>query len=280
MVFLKLTKEEVKNITNKISEHYDKSELDSIARSLLISRKISFRMSKRIDFEDLAMIYRCSNFDFNKMISLIKKYKSVGKTTEAQFKSKFLKIFKHYIKLDEVLNRIKKSSVEKSKKSSVEKSVDKTKDLIKFFGIRPQALEDKLRAISMGEDISREEVLKEYIELRQLFIASAKGELTTQVVNVLYEITDVDENGNPTKKKIFENTSGKKIINVQYKTTLPDAKALIGVKIMDELIAEASISSKNILDDEELEKLYDSIVMDANEQREKMIHRAITKDLS
>jgi len=275
---IKLSRDEVEKIEFELVKYETKEELQKRARRIMQVSPPTVNLTKFDDVLNACIIYKSVGFSLNDFITFQSKNRKIGKSSLTILKTNFKKLFNHYFDVNRIIDELEKNSKKGKSKDTVSKTIEHAKDLMKFFQIRPKALEEKLEMIRRGGEISREDELKELFELRQLFLASAKGELTQQTARVTYEITEVDDLGNPTKKRIYKNSEGKQFVHMEYKTTLPDAKALVGVRLIDDMITEASISNGNIISDEDLSKMFESMVMDANKQREDMINRAIEMD--
>jgi hypothetical protein len=156
---------------------------------------------------------------------------------------------------------------EQKKVTRLNNTVDRLSGVMSFFGIKEQSLKDRMLSISDVGTITKEEHLKELYILRELFMGKAKGEIATTQTEATYEIVE-DENGNIKEKKLHKNRLGKSMMSVKTQSYLPDEKALVAIKLLDEMILQIESSNEIEMTEDELEKLYDSYLEDSKKQYE------------
>ena len=140
--------------------------------------------------------------------------------------------------------------------ADVSSIVDNLKPVLSIFSVKHEDLKKRLEAIREDGVQSDEDYLKQLYILRQLFIAKAHGDIVTQQTETLYEV-DEDDDGNIVDKRIYVNKGGKKVVNVKTQSYLPDEKALVGAKIVEEMILQIKNASQTTISTEELENLYE-----------------------
>ena len=266
---MSFSKQDIINIKNELTKYQTKDELDTIARKILL-KKGNDRFSARNttkdinEFRKMCLILKANDFDIEKAVEMTKKYKKYKSANDPLFlKNKWYSLFLEYFDVAKIKQEIAKN---KRYHNQIDNSVKRMKNVISFFNLNSNQLEERLAQIYRGEEIPQEEYLKELYTLRQLFLAKAKGEIAQTTTNVIYEVEE-DEEGNVYNKKIYVNKNGKKLLNVEYKSQLPDEKALVALRVIDEMIIQASVDNGDTITDEELEKMYDNYLKDINKQR-------------
>ena len=264
------SKEEIQNLYLELIKFEETNDLHKKARLLLLESSGLNGNKIPDDFKHFrkgCIIYKANNFDIKKTIDFIYKYKRYTKGTLYKIKGALLRTFEQYYDMAKIKNEITKN---RNAYQKIDKSVDRVKKVLNFFNLHSENLKEKLKKIYIGEDIPQEEYLKELYTLRQLFLAKAKGEITQTTTNVIYEIEE-DENGNIIKKQVYTNKNGKKLMNVEYKSQLPDEKSLVALRVVDEMIIQASVNNDNTIDDEELEMMFNKYLEDTKKQREEFM---------
>jgi len=158
----------------------------------------------------------------------------------------------------------------KNKKSKIDDFVADYGKLLTYFNMQPQTLVDKIASIKDGGKQSVEDYIKELYVLRELFLSKAKGELATTQTETLYEVEELSD-GTVKKKKIYENSKGKKLVTVKTQSYLPDEKSLIALRVLDEMILQAETNNEVEVTEDELVSLYEKYKQEAEEQRKKAL---------
>jgi hypothetical protein len=141
-----------------------------------------------------------------------------------------------------------------------------TNTFLNYFNIKGADLEKTLQEVAEKGSQNSKDYLQELYALRVLFLAKAKGDIVTKTTNITYEVTE-DKEGNIIKKRVRRTSEGKQYIEEQTKSYLPDEKALVGLKIVDDLILQVETRENVEVTPEELEDMYEQARKRAEEDR-------------
>jgi hypothetical protein len=255
------------------------NEVDKIIKIRTVGSR--FLSVQKLPIEQFCIIYNFYDFDLKKVIDRFAKIRDIKRDTIKN------KIYIHTAQLNKLgLNNIdellekKKENYEKikdtlKKQKEVNNIVDKVKDFVSFFNISTDGLTNRIKDIQDKGNKSKEDYIKELYILRELFIAKAKGELTTQQTETLWEV-ELDETTNKyVKKQIYKNKANKQVLSIRTQSHLPDEKSLVAIKILDEMILQAESSNDLEITEEEITEKYRNYIRDAEKERQLMLEASI-----
>jgi len=273
------SKEQIEKI-KEILTRIDVSE-DEVKKILLMKKsRNNYVGFKEIPTELKAVVFAYADLEKSKMIKLLEDIRGFKYTTAKLRVNEFIRYLRDKLKIsfDEIraIRDEKKKQLNKYKRqeTQADKIVEKLKGVLSFFNIKSERLKQELNLIENDGKIDEKEYLKGLYALRQLFLAKARGEIVTQQVEVLYEIEEVD--GKIVKKQVYENKNGKKIVSVKTQSHLPDEKAIVAMKMIDEMILSVESATQIELTEEELRDTYLKYLQETEKQRLQLLEEKLS----
>ncbi len=242
-----------------------------------------------VPIESIVKAFALKEYDVTKTYRLIERLTDMSSSTVRKHMGKITKRLKNDGILTkknlEILKENKTKVVNFSKNTkkniSPERLINKNKELLSFFNIPSERLKNKLEDIlKNGANQSTEDYLAELYALRMLFLGKAKGEIVTTTTNTLWEVEFDEDRGKYIKKRINVSTSGKQYVNITTTSHLPDEKALVAIRLLDDMILQIEARSQVELTEEDLINKYKEIELKAAKEREEFLNSIIEEGLS
>jgi len=215
---------------------------------------------KDVSFDGLALIYAFCQVKKKEFELFL-----ISNSTRADYVSRFdkeiapfYKYLRNHVKITEVRKEREKRKIERrsmKRKATKERgAIKKTQELMSYFNIPSQGLNERIARIKEKGTQSQEEYIKELYIMREAFIGKSQGNIATTVTEALWEVETVD--GKLVKKQIYRNNKNKQMMTIKTQSHLPDPASLVAVKILDDLILTAETKNEIEITDEEQTELY------------------------
>jgi hypothetical protein len=220
---------------------------------------------------DVCHLLALHDYDVNKALKYVAKKLSLSYANlNRTYGSKLRKIVNEFDTkelLAELQDLRKKFGQRNKIKKKQDNAVTKAKELLSYFNIPTTELAKKLEDIKKSGEQSTQDYLSDLYMLRQLFIAKAKGDITTTQTEALWEVEFDEEIGKYRKKQIYKNSKDKQFITIRTQSHLPDEKAILGVRIIDDLILQVEAREQVELTEADLLLEYERIKQKAEQDR-------------
>jgi len=271
-----MNKEEI--IKNLLRVQVDRQEVDRILN--LKTDKGKPMPIDKLDISMYAILMAHFNLNNDTLVRYIMKKRNLSRETVRRRHYTKMGILKKLdINLDDIKEQRKdiKEAVEKTakKQRKINNIVDKVRDFVSFFNISTDGLTNRISEIAQAKEVSQEDYIKELYLLRELFIGKARGEITTQQTETLWEVEYDKETGKYIRKQIYKNGKGKQVVSIRTQSYLPDEKSLVAIKVLDEMILQAQSSQNIQLTEEELTQRYIDFIEESNKQRLQILEAEI-----
>jgi hypothetical protein len=265
-----LSEEEYNQALAVLTEIVPKEKLNTTVKNLCIRKDLD-----EFNLVDMCRIFRVADF---KRMNIPKVYQSYNKKFSiATLRNRLTKYKKFFglFNANDIRKSIaktidKKTEVEKEAQK-VAKQIQKTKDIMDVFNLKYNEIDTRVREIIKDVDKNSNKAMEEYLKelhlLRMMFLETAKGSLYTNKITASY-VVEEDEEGNIISKQLYTNRKGQKIVTVETQTHLPDAKSLVALNLVEDLILKATATmTSTVIDEEEVQEKYLEYIKEAQRQK-------------
>jgi len=254
------------------------SKKQSVAKN---KKEIASTKWKSLNDENISLAFRLHN-NKDEVIEFILSKRVTKKTSPSsrnQIKKRITVAIEAYLAECEALGiDIKKakaytiqSKPSKTTQEIIESSFKSNRRQIDFFNLHSSRLKEDLLDIANGRE-NKHSLLREFEELKAIFMAKARGEIVVKSTTRTVEIMR-DDDGNIISENTKLNSENKEIVIVETSSQLPSEKAFAAVMVISEVIETIKGSAGATATDDELHDQYKQRLLQSEIDKERVLNR-------
>lgn len=249
------------------------------SKSVTTRNRSYFKFLDKMPHQQLAIVFNYCNYNSVDMIAFIIKHRKIKSSNPTRQRLKpFIEAVNKKYDLDELLEKREeqKQAIKKAekRKDTIDSTVNGLGQVLNYFNMPSKRLREALAQIDSDGSLPKKEYINELYTLRQLFLAKAKGEIVTTQTAAHYIVELI--NGEVVKKRLVPRTANNEettdsVMEVRTQSYLPDERALIAIKILDEMILQAESESEVYASESEIIEVHRQALIKSEQDRLAMI---------